>query len=384
MSAALPLSGICVVELTTSVAGPFAAEILADLGAEVLKIEKPQGGDDARSWGPPFWNGAAATFQALNRNKKSIALDLKDPEQLRALQQLIAERGDVFLQNMRPGMAEACGLGAAQLIAANPRLIYCDISAFGARGPLAGRPGYDPLMQAYAGLMSVTGHDGQEPVRVGTSIIDMGTGLWAVIGILSLLQIRRDTGRGGVVETSLFETAVSWMGQFIARWQADGTVPRPMGSATPGISPYKAFAVADGYVVIAAGNDNLFTRLCGALALEHCLADDRFLSNRLRVEHQDALNALIGAAVANRATPDLIAALTTAGVPCAPLQTVDRVATDPQTDALGIIQPTPDGAMRLVGLPLSFNGERPPLRQAPPALGAHTHEILGDRVAAND
>jgi crotonobetainyl-CoA:carnitine CoA-transferase CaiB-like acyl-CoA transferase len=371
-----PLAGLVVVELGSSVAAPYAGEILGDLGADVIKVEKPDG-DDARAWGPPFWDGASATFQALNRNKASVVCELRNPQHVGALKALIIERADVVLQNLRPGQVDALGLGGAELVAAKPTLIYCNLGAFGRTGPFAGRPGYDPLMQAFGGVMSVTGEPGAAPVRVGPSIIDMGTGMWAVIGILTALHRRRDTGRGGVVDVSLFETATALMAMHAAQYMASGELPRKLGSGTVGIVPYRAYRTADGDVVIAAGNDGLFRKLCAVLGREEWVRDARFASNPERVRNQTVLYGLIEPLIAARTTDEWVAALDEVGVPCAPVQNVQQMLDHPQTVALGLAQPMPRGGMRLVGLPVSFDGVRPAPRLAPPALGEHTARILG-------
>lgn len=365
----LPLAGITVVELGHSVAAPFAGQVLGDLGARVIKVENPEGGDDARSWGPPFWHGSSATFQALNRNKQSAAVDLRDASEVARLKAFIVAEADVLVQNLRPGSAERVGLGESIREEA-PRLIYCSIGAFGANGPLRDRPGYDPLMQAFGGIMSITGEAGRAPVRVGPSIVDIGAGLWSVIGILSALELRRQGGRGCVVDTSLLETALAWMSVPVAVAQASGRDPAPTGSEAAMIAPYKAYRASDRFLVIAAGNDNLFRRLSVALGHPEWASEDRFATNEARVRHREALNALIEAIVAERPAAHWLAALDAAGVPVAPLHTVSEALAHEQTAALGMLQPTPDGAMRLMSLPLRFDGERPPVRLSPPALGA--------------
>lgn len=374
-----PLAEVVVVELGHSVAAPYAGQILGDLGAEVVKVEKP-GGDDARHWGPPFWEGAAATFQGLNRNKQSVVCELRHPEQRAALRRFILERADVVLQNLRPGHVERLGLGGAELVEARPTLVYCNVGAFGRLGPLAGRPGYDPLMQAFGGIMSVTGAEDAPPVRVGPSIVDMGSGMWAVIGVLAALLRRAVTGRGGVVDVSLFETAAAFMSILATQFLASGELPRKLGSGSAGIVPYRAYRTADGGdLVIAAGNDALFRRLCGVLGREAWTADPRFVTNPDRVRHQDTLYALIEPLVAERTTAEWIAVLDAAGVPCAPVQDVRQMLEHEQTRALGLVQAMPVGALRLLGLPVSFDGERPEPRRAPPALGEHTALLLGGK-----
>jgi len=382
LSAAAPLAGIVVVELGHSVAAPFAGQVLGDLGAEVVKVEKPDG-DDARKWGPPFLDGAAATFQALNRNKRSVVCELRDPRSRAQLLGFILDRADVVLQNMRPGQADALGLGAGQLCAAKPALVYCNIGAFGSTGPLADRPGYDPLMQAFGGIMSVVGEEGRPPVRVGPSIIDCGTALWAVVAILAALYRRRETGRGGVVDVSLFETAAVWMNMHAAQFLASGELPRRHGSGIVGIVPYRAFRTADGDLVVAAGNDALYRKLCDTLGHPEWADDPRFLTNPGRVVNAGALYPLIEAVMAKRTSGEWIAALDAAGVPCAPVQNVKEMLEHAQTSALGIMQAVPGLSAPLVGLPISFDGARPAPRSGPPALGEATAEILGKPVKAN-
>ncbi|HUZ72981.1 MAG TPA: CoA transferase [Stellaceae bacterium] len=375
IAASRPLNGLVVVEVGHSVAAPFAGQVLGDLGAKVIKIENPKGGDDARNWGPPFWHGASAVFQTLNRNKYSAALDLKNPTHSAALRRFIIEDADIVLQNMRPGLMAKLGLDAS-LRRDKPRLIYCNVAAFGRTGPLADKPGYDPLMQAFGGIMSITGEPGRTPVRAGPSIVDLGTAMWAVIAILSALRRRDLTGEGSEIDTSLYETALSWMNMAAAGYLATGNVPGPFGSEYISLCPYRMYEALDGQVMIAAGNDNLFRRLAVAMGHGEWAEDARFLTNPDRVKHRDALNALIADVVRTRRRAEWVAALEAASVPCAPLQTLDQVMAHPQTDALGIVLPTPDGAMRLMGLPVSFNGERPSLFRGPVVLGADTALVL--------
>ena len=377
--ASQPLAGLVVIELGHSVAAPFAGHTLGDLGATVLKVENPEGGDDTRTWGPPFLDGTACSFNALNRNKYSLALDLKDAEHCAALRRYIIEHADIVFQNMRPGLIGKLGLDAASLRRDKPSLIYCNLHAFGAKGPLKDRPGYDPLMQAFGGIMSVTGEAGRPPVRVGPSLVDVGTGMWAVIGILSALHRRTETGEGCEVDTSLYETSLSWMQSLIASFVVTGNVPGRRGTENPGLTPYKVFRAADDYVMIAAGNDNLFRRLAGALGHPEWLDDPRFATNPERVRNREMVNAAVEAVVGTRPRNEWIAILEGVGVPCAALQTLDQVMEHPQTKALEILQKAPDGSMSLLGLPVSFDGTRPPLRKKPPALGEDTDLILGKR-----
>jgi crotonobetainyl-CoA:carnitine CoA-transferase CaiB-like acyl-CoA transferase len=288
-TAGLPLAGVTVVELCHSVAGPYAGSILADLGADVVKVESPGKGDYARDWGPPFAHDTSTLFHVLNHNKRGLALDLRDGVTAARLKDFILDRADVVIQNMRPGAIDKLGLGADALRAEKPELIYCDLGAYGRSGPLRERPGYDPLMQAHGGIMSVTGVDGGEPVRVGVSIVDQGAGMWAAMGILAALNRRHATGQGCHVTTSLFETAVAWMTAHIGGYLSSGDLRRRMGSGVAEIVPHQAFETADGHVMVAAGNDNLFRTLAKLLEQPELSGDPRFATNSKRVENRHTL-----------------------------------------------------------------------------------------------
>ena len=374
----LPLEGVVVVDLTQNVAGPFCTQILGDMGAEVLKVERPGRGDDSRAWAPPFWGEESASFMAMNRNKKSLALDLKREGGLEVLRRLVA-RADVFVQSLRAGVIEELGLGFARARALNPRVVYCSVTAYGARGPLADLPGYDPLMQAYGGLMSVNGHPGQEPARVGTSIVDMGTGMWAALGVVAALRQRDATGRAVEVTTALFETALMWVSYHAMGYLASGEVPQPQGSGTAMIAPYQAFPTVDGYAMIAAGSDALFARLAAALGAPALAVDPRFADNPSRVRHRRELVDALSARTRALKAADLLERLRAAGVPCAPILTVDAVLAEPQTRASGVLVSAPHPRLpdyRSIGLPLLWDGTRPEVRRVPPLLGEHSADIL--------
>jgi crotonobetainyl-CoA:carnitine CoA-transferase CaiB-like acyl-CoA transferase len=372
MASTKPLAGLVVIEIGHSIAAPFAGLILSELGAEVLKVENPKGGDHARGWGPPFWEGTASAFHAYNRGKKGLTVDLADPQAVAALWRLIVQRADVVIQNLRAGVIEAAGLGADALLAEKPELIVCNLGAFGEAGPLAGKPGYDPLMQAFAGLMSITGEGGgRPPVRTGASLVDMGAGMWATIGILATLMERTRTKTGGCVSTSLYETALAWLTLPMASYGASGETRRPYGSGVAEIVPYQCFPTRDGWLMIAAGNDALYRKLCIALGRPEWGADERFRENAGRVTHRDILLPLIEDATRGHALAELAARLDALGIPNAPLQDVAQVAAHPQTEALGILQSRDVGGLRLVGLPVSFDGERPDLEWPVPRLGEH-------------
>jgi crotonobetainyl-CoA:carnitine CoA-transferase CaiB-like acyl-CoA transferase len=370
------LNGVRVVELGQILAAPFAAEILGDLGADVIKVEKPNGGDDARGWGPPYWEGDAALFHQMNRNKRSVMLDLKTPQGIEDIVKLIGT-ADVFVHNLRPGAAAALGLGADFLRKKYPRLIYVDIGAFGHAGPLNKRPGYELLLQAFSGVMSITGEPGGMPVRTGPSINDLGTGMWAAIGTLAALVNRARTGEGCVLQTSLFETALCWTGIPIANHIASGAPPARMGSGHPSVVPYGAFPTATGPLIVAAGNDRLFERLAEVLDNPQWARDERFAKNDGRVRARAELENLIADALRRKPRDAWIALFEAKGIPCAPIMEIPDVLAHPQTLALEIIQKTPDSAaIELVGLPLSINGKRPGPRRPRLKLGADTSDVL--------
>jgi crotonobetainyl-CoA:carnitine CoA-transferase CaiB-like acyl-CoA transferase len=373
-----PLQGMRVLDVTTSIAGPYCAQILAALGADVVKVERPGTGDDGRAWGPPFWEGEGTMFLSANAGKRSLALSLREPRGRDALLAL-AERADVFLQSLRPGLADELGLGPEELRARNPRLVYCSVGAYGRRGPLAREPGYDALMQAAGGLISVTGEPGRPGVRVGTSTIDQGTGAWAALGVLAALLERERTGEGAVVDVSLYETAIGYLGYHLAGYLADGTVPSGEGTRFPMVAPYEVLRTRDGELMIAGGNDRIFRAICDVLEVPELVDDPRFHTNPDRVRNRDALAELLVARLATEDTATWHERLTAAGVPAAPVADVRDVALSPQTAALEILQPLPhpriDG-LTLPALPLSFDDARAIHRRAPPDVGEHSRDVL--------
>ncbi len=359
-----PLEGERVVDLTQNVAGPYCTQILADLGAEVIKIERPGSGDDTRHWTPQLAHGMSATYATLNRGKRSVALDLDDPNGQAVLRQLL-RTNDVVVHSLKPGSAEQRGLGYDDLRPHCPGLIYCAISAFGNIGPLSALPGYDPLIQAFAGIMSVNGHDGAAPARVGVSLVDMGTGLWSVIGILAALAHRKDSGEGGRIDTSLLETGLAWMTNPIANYSATGQLPRRMGSATAMLAPYEVFETADAHVFIGCGADRMFRKMTAALGQAKMGQDQRFDTNAARVANRDALHAELEAVTGALTTRAVVDTLRAAGVPVSAVNDLSRLLDEPQVQALGLHQglavDSGKGAttqLAAIGTPIRFNGER--------------------------
>lgn len=374
------LTGVRVVDLTGSVAGPFATQILGDLGADVIKIERLGSGDDTRSWGPPFWNGESATFLSLNRNKRSLSVDLKSEKGLALVRELL-DTADVFIQNLRPGSTARLGLSHEELAATNPRIIVCDISGFGPRGAMKDDVAYDPLLQGFGGLMSLTGEQGGPPVRIPASILDQGTALWSVIGILAALRERERTGRGALVQTSLLGTALQWLPAQITGYLADGTVPVRLGSGTVGIAPYQAFRTADGHLVIAAGNDRLYARLCEVLGRPELIDDERFIDNPTRVQNRRELIEELEASTTTFTSADLAARLSEVSVPVGVIHTLDQVVAHEQVAALGLIRAHEHPRIadyRSIASAVEIDGELPAVRHLPPLLGEHTEQVLAE------
>lgn len=375
----LTLEGITVVDLTQNVAGPYCTQLLGDFGANVVKVERPRVGDDVRRFAP-LWNGEAAPYLCYNRNKKSICVDL-DHEEGREIIRRLARTADILVHSMKPGSAEARGLGYDDLTAANPGLIYAAISGFGDHGPMSSLPGYDPLGQAYSGIISVNGHPGTPPARVVVPIIDMGSGLWLFSGILAALIDRAKSGKGARVATSLLETGVTWTTLLVTNYQATGEVPGPAGSTSPAAAPYEAFETLDAsWVLIAAGNDRLFAKLCEVLAIPELPDDPRFRNNSERVPRRRELHEILEKETRRFTGAELLARLRDAGVPASTINTIDKVYADEQVNTLGMFPPAPDGfripGMKFVDIPVSINGEKADIRLMPPRLGEHSEEVL--------
>jgi len=379
-----PLAGLQVVDASRVLAGPFCTMLLADLGADVIKIERAGSGDETRGWGPPFVSNADGSarestyYLSINRNKRSLTLDLAQAAGRAVLHRLVA-RADVFVENFRPGTQPALGADYETLGALNPRLVYCAISGYGPVGPEHLRPGYDLLMQGFTGLMSITGEPGREPVRAGVAVIDLATGVSAFGAVLAALYARERTGLGQRVDMSLLATGVSWMSYAAQSYFATGRQPAPSGSGHPNLVPYQAFRGADGrWLLVAVGNDEQWRRFCAALDLPY--ADDaRFRTNADRVAHRGELVPLLEQRLASAPAADWVARLTAGRVPAGPVHAMADLFADPQVEAAGLVQEMAHpqfGALRTVGSAFRFSATPPVLRRAPPALGQHTDEIL--------
>lgn len=364
------LSDVRVVEIGQAFAGPFSTEILAYLGAEVIKVERPIGGDEARRWGPPFWGDDAAVFHAVNGNKKSIALDLKDGADLAKCKALISD-ADVLVHNLRPGALDKMGFGAEALAKEFPRLIYAEISAYGHVGPLKDLPGYEILAQSFGGVMSITGEPDRNPVRCGPSVCDFGSGMWLAIGILGALHERSRSGKGGLVQTSLFETALSWTTVSASSYLASGQEPVRNGASHYLIAPYGYFETKTGPLMLACASDALFRKLARAIGKPELADDERFRNNPSRVENKVLIEGIVADIFRTETLEHWFDTLNRAGVPCSPVNSIPVALAHDQTKALGMVQVDPnDEKISSVGFPVSFDGRRPSLQSGAPTLGA--------------
>jgi crotonobetainyl-CoA:carnitine CoA-transferase CaiB-like acyl-CoA transferase len=373
-----PLAGRRILDLSRVLAGPLATQTLADLGADVVKVERPGEGDDTRQWGPPFAGEDAAYFLALNRNKRSVTIDLRTSSGVDAVRRLAADV-DVLIENFRPGLMAQLGLGLEGLRDEHPRLITCSLTAFAEESPDAARPGYDIIVQALSGLMGVTGDPDGEPVKVGVAVLDVIAGLYAAIGVLAALDERERTDRGRHVGVALFDASVAAMVNQAANVLIGGSVPHPMGTAHPNIAPYQAFQASDRSFILAAGNDRLFARTCEVLGQPAWAEEPRFATNEARVRHREELVGLLEEAFGSRPAAEWLDALRAAGVPCAPIRKMDEVFASPEGAAQveTVADPARNAVLRLVRNPIRFDGASFPTRLPPPTLGQHTDEVLG-------
>lgn len=381
----MQLEGITVVEICENIAGPQAGQILADMGATVIKVENPDGGDSTRRLGTPRPGGSAAMFHAYNRNKRSLAFDLKDPEQAAGLKRFIREEADVVLQNLRPGVMEKLGLGAEDLLGADPRLIYASIGAFSKKGPNRHRGGYDMLLQGFCGLLSINGEPSRPPVRIPVSAIDMTSGIWIAMGILGALLRRGTTGKGGLVETSLFEAAMALMANPVAQYSVSGVTPGRWGARLAGVVPIQPFDAADGQIIIAAANDRTFVGVAKVLGHPEWGNDPRFATAAARDENSELLLSAMADILGRQSCAYWIERLDAAGVPCGPVNDVAGAVADEETAISGILGSPPGrDDIRLVLSPLSLDGERAGMRSGPPDLGEFNEEFMarygGDKL----
>src|SRR5688500_14385564 len=367
------LTGVRVVEVAANLAGPMAGETLAHMGADVIKVERPEG-DDARRWGPPFWKDVSPGFLAVNANKRSITVDLKNADAVAALVEIIGE-ADVLIQNLRPGTLDELGLGLHSLTPRFPRLIDCSLWPVAAPSPLKLKPGYEPMVQAFSGLMMMNGDEGGPPTRIGTSVLDYGTGMWAAMGVLAALVGREQTGRGCVVDASLFETGLAWLKGHYATFSVSGTVPERHRTGSSRLIPFQGFETKTGPIIVAAGNDRLFAKLAQVMGHPEWAKDERFATNAARSAYRAELLGALDRIFLTATKGEWIDRLEAAGVPCSVINTMPDAAATPQAEALGIVQRVPGDEYTLMGLPLSFDGVRPGMRLAPPRAGGHTDDV---------
>jgi crotonobetainyl-CoA:carnitine CoA-transferase CaiB-like acyl-CoA transferase len=372
-----PLAGVRVLDLSRVLAGPLATMTLGDLGADVIKVERPAEGDDTRHWGPPFAGDDAAYFLSLNRNKRSVELDLKTDKGVAAVKRLAAS-SDVLIENFRPGLMASLGLALEDLRDDNPRLITCSLTAFGDDAPeAASRPGYDIIVQALSGLMSVTGEPDGEPTKAGVALLDVITGLYASVGILAALVERQTTGRGRHVSVSLFDASAAAMVNQAANFLIGGIVPRAMGSQHPNIVPYQVFHASDRPFILAAGNDRIFARTSEVLGHTEWATDPRFATNESRVLNREEIVSALAGVFATRTSAEWLAVLEEAAVPCSPILAMDEVFATPEgSAAVQEVQDQSRGQLRLVADPIHFDGQVMAVRRPPPLLGEHNSELL--------
>ena len=378
-----PLEGITVLDLTRVLSGPYCTMLLADMGARVIKVEQPGKGDDTRAWGPPFVHGESAYFMSINRNKESVTLDFKRPEGRALLDRLVAS-ADVLVENFRPGTLTKLGLGYEAVAAAHPRLVYCSVSGFGQTGPRSREPGYDAVIQAEGGLMSITGPGDGPPYRLGVAIADVVSGMFAAYGVAMALFARERTGRGQQVDLAMLDAVTALLTYQAGNFFASGTPPGRLGNRHPSIVPYEVFAASDGDFVLAVGNDELWKTFCGVAGVP---PDDRFATNRQRVSAYDELRPIVARALAAQPRAYWIERLTAAGVPCGSVRDLGEVFGDPQLAARDMIvamEHPAAGFVRQLGVPVKLSDTAGTVRTPPPTLGQHTDAVLGDLGLSGD
>jgi formyl-CoA transferase len=380
------LEGVRVLDLSRVLAGPYCTMLLGDLGADVIKVEQPGAGDDTRRWGPPWAGGESAYYLCVNRNKRSITLDLKSEAGKRILREL-TETSDIVVENFKVGSLDRMGLGYHDLSQINPGLIWCSITGYGQDGPYAGKAGYDFVAQGEAGIMSITGEIDGEPMKVGVAIVDITTGLFSSNAILAALHAREHTGKGQHIDSSLFTSAIAWLANVGSNYLVSGNLPKRYGNAHPNIVPYQTFKTRDLWITIAVGNDRQFSDLCRILGLEHLASDERYATNPQRVANRDELVAQLQGVIEQRDADEWLAAIGDAGIPCGPINTIDRVFDHPQAKHRNMVveieHPTA-GTVKLAGIPFTMSGTPPEVRRHPPLLGEQTTEILANELGYDD
>jgi crotonobetainyl-CoA:carnitine CoA-transferase CaiB-like acyl-CoA transferase len=375
-----PLAGLTVLDLTRVLSGPYCSMMLGDMGARVIKVEQPGRGDDTRGWGPPFQNGESAYFLSINRNKESVTLNFKKPEGRKVLDALIA-RADVLVENFRPGTLARQGLAYDDLAPAHPGLVYCSVSGFGQTGPRRSEPGYDAVLQAEGGLMSITGPPNGSPYRLGVAIADIVSGMFAAYGVAMALLVQARTGRGQFVDVAMLDSVAAILTYQAGICFATGQAPPRLGNQHPTIVPYETFSAADGDVVVAAGNDTLFRKFCDVLEMPALAEDPRFATNQGRVEHQDTLRPLLAERVRTRSRQQWLDRLKQAGVPSGAVRDLAEMLSDPQlVDRMMVLPMTHPkaGPMQVLGVPVKMGDTPGSVRTPPPVLGQHTHAVLGE------
>jgi crotonobetainyl-CoA:carnitine CoA-transferase CaiB-like acyl-CoA transferase len=375
-----PLGGLRVLDLTRALAGPYCTMMLADLGADIIKVEPPGRGDETREWGPPFVNGESAYFMSINRNKRSVVINLKEKAGVEVLGTL-ARKADVLVENFRPGTAAKLGIDYRSIRRLNPKVVYCSISGFGQTGPFNERAGYDLVVFAESGQMSITGEQGRPPVKAGVAVSDIGGGMFAAFAIVSALLRRATTGEGEYIDVSLFEGQISWLTYQAGNYFATGKNPVRLGSAHPTIAPYQAFKGKDEYFVIAVGNDELWGKFCAAIGRKGLAGDPRFRTNPERVKNRLDLEKILSKVFQDRPAEEWVGKLVKAGVPSGMINPLDRVFSSPQAKARDMVVEVAHpkaGKIRQLNMPYKFGGHGFRVRMPPPLLGEHTREVLAE------
>jgi len=374
------LKGIKVLDLTRALAGPYCTMLLADYGAEVIKVELPGTGDDTRGWGPPFVEGESAYFMSINRNKKSLTLDMKNTKSKDILERMI-KQSDIIVENFRPGAADRLGLGYEQVKKINPKIIYCSISGFGQDGPYRELPGFDQTLQGMGGMMSITGEPDGPPMKVGVAIADISGGMFAGFGIMLALFHREKTGKGQWVDTSLLDSQIAWLTYRAGEFFASGKLPEKVGSGHPMIVPYQAFKAKDEYINIAAGNDQLWKRFCKVINMENIMDDPKFVTNAKRVENRKELIAILSKIIETKTGAEWLKLLEDAGIPAGPIYTLDKLFSDPQVlhrkMVVELAHPKA-GKIKVTGVPVKLSDAPGEITAPPPLLGQHNKEVLKD------